>query len=71
MLHQPPRRLWAEIDADHENERGEEGRTQLKAPCNLGNIFQDDVRSETEEDTYYIEISVCVRLLDTSKSAYL
>lgn len=51
VLHEPTGRLGAEEDTDSENERGDEGGTELKTPGNFASVLDDDVGAETEEDT--------------------
>jgi len=51
VLHEPTRRFWAEEDADSENERWNEGRSELKAPCDASGILDNNVGTEAQEDT--------------------
>lgn len=51
VLHQPTRRLGAEEDADGEEQGGDEGRAELKTPSDLGNVLDDNVGAEAQEDT--------------------
>lgn len=50
MLHEPTGRLWAEVDSDSKEQRWDEGRSELKTPSDVTNIFDDDVGAETKED---------------------
>ena len=52
MLHEPSRRFGAEENADTEDEGGDEGRTELKAPGNITSVFHNDVGAEAEKDTW-------------------
>lgn len=47
MLHEPTWGFGAEEDSKEEDERGNEGRTKLKAPSDIADVFDDDVGSET------------------------
>jgi hypothetical protein len=51
VLHEPARRLGAEEDADREDEGGNERGAELQAPCDLGNVLDNDIGAEPEEDT--------------------
>lgn len=49
VLHEPTGRLWAEVDSDCKEQRWDEGRSELKTPSDVANIFDDDVGAETKE----------------------
>lgn len=51
MLHEPTRRLGAEIDTGAQNERWDEGRTELETPGDITGVLDNDVGAETQEDT--------------------
>lgn len=52
VLHEPTRRFGGEPDTEHEDESGNESGAELKTPGNLAGILDDNVGSETKEDTY-------------------
>lgn len=52
VLHEPTRRFRGEPDTEHEDESGNESGAELKTPGNLAGILDDNVGSETKEDTY-------------------
>lgn len=51
LLHEPTRRLGAEVDTDGKEEGGDEGRSELETPSDLADVLDDDVGGESEEDT--------------------
>jgi hypothetical protein len=51
VLHEPTGRFRAEEDTDCQNERWNEGRSKLKAPCDRSGVFDDHVGAEAQEDT--------------------
>ena len=51
MLHEPTRRLGAEVDADHEEERRDERGAKLKAPGNITSVLDNDVGAKAQENT--------------------
>ena len=51
VFHEPARRFGAEENADGEDEGWDERRSELKAPCDVAGILDNDVGAETEEDT--------------------
>lgn len=54
VLHEPTGRLGAEVDADAEDEGGDEGGAELETPGNVTGVFDDDVGAEAEEDSYTV-----------------
>lgn len=52
MLHEPTRRLGAEVDASSKYEGRDEGRAKFKTPRNLANILKNDIGAKAEEDTF-------------------
>lgn len=51
VLHEPAGGLGAEEDANHEDEGGDEGRTELETPGNGTDILDNHVGAEAQEDT--------------------
>lgn len=51
VFHQPTRGLRGEPNATHEDESGKEGRAELQSPGDSGNVFEDDIGAEAQEDT--------------------
>lgn len=43
--------LWAKEDADHEDKGWDESRTKLQTPRDSSSILDDNIGTETEEDT--------------------
>lgn len=52
LFHKPAWRLGAEVDADKEDKRWYESRAELEAPGDLGDVLDDDVGSEAQEDSW-------------------
>jgi len=53
VLHEPSWRLRTEPDTTEEDERWDEGGSELKTPCVvLGCVYHDEVGSKAAEDTY-------------------
>lgn len=50
VLHEPPRRLGAEEDAQHEDKGRDEGRAELQAPGVVAHVLDNDVGREAQED---------------------
>ena len=50
LLYIPPRRFWAEKDAEEKREDGNEGGTKFKSPSNASNLFQRQIGAQTEEN---------------------
>lgn len=57
VLHQPTGRFGAEVNADGEEEGGDEGRAEFKTPRDVADIFDDYIGAETEEDTWCCQYS--------------
>lgn len=51
VLHEPTRRLGTEPDTATEDERGDEGGTKLQTPGDGASVFDDDIGTESQEDT--------------------
>lgn len=51
MLHEPTRRLGTKEDANAEDERGDEGGTELQAPGDATSVFDNNIGAEAQEDT--------------------
>lgn len=51
MLHEPTRRLWAEVNTDTKDERWNEGRSKLEAPRDASGVLDNNVSAEAQEDT--------------------
>jgi hypothetical protein len=58
MLHEPTRRLGAEVDAGGKDKGRDEGRAKFKTPRNLANILKNDIGAKAEEDTFGV-VSQC------------
>lgn len=52
VLHEPTRRLRAEVDAGSKDESRDEGRAKFKTPRDLANILENDIGAKAEEDTF-------------------
>ena len=52
VLHQPTGGFGAEVDADHEEEGGDEGGAEFETPGDISDVLYDDVGAEAEEDTW-------------------
>lgn len=52
VLHEPTRRFRGKPNTEHEDEGGNESGGELKTPGDLAGILDDNIGSETKEDTY-------------------
>jgi len=51
VLHEPTRRLRAEVDAGGEDKGRDKCRAKFKTPGNLADILENDIGAKAEEDT--------------------
>lgn len=52
VLHEPTRRFRGKPDTEHEDEGGNESGGELKTPGDFAGTLDDNIGSETKEDTY-------------------
>lgn len=58
VLHEPTRRLGTEPDTATEDEGGDEGGTKLQTPGDGASVFDNDIGTESQEDTWRNEGSL-------------
>jgi len=63
MFHEPARRLGTEENANTQDERWNECRSELEAPCDVAGVFDDDVGAESQENAWnYCQMCVSGKL---------